>query len=40
VEADIPIGLIYRMKGRYRAQASCKTPDGGRAVSNEIEVSA
>lgn len=39
-EADIPIGSIYRMRGRYRVAASCETPDGGRAVSNEIEVSA
>ncbi len=40
VEADIPIGSIYRMKGMYRVQASCATPEGGRPVSNEIEVSA
>jgi|SwirhisoilCB2_FD_contig_31_17152693_length_596_multi_4_in_0_out_0_1 hypothetical protein len=40
VEADIPIGSIYRMKGTYRVQASCSTPEGGRPVSNEIEVSA
>lgn len=39
-EADIPIGSIYRMKGKYRVQASCTTPEGGRSVSNEIEVSA
>jgi hypothetical protein len=39
-EADIPIGSIYRMKGMYRVQAACKTPEGGSAVSNEIEVSA
>jgi hypothetical protein len=40
MEADIPIGSIFRMKGRYRVQAFCETPDGGRAVSNEIEVNA
>jgi hypothetical protein len=40
VEADIPIGSIYRMKGSYRVQASCGTPEGGRAFSNEIEISA
>jgi len=39
VEADIPIGSIYRMKGMYRVQASCATAEGGRSVSNEIEVS-
>jgi hypothetical protein len=39
-EADIPIGSIYRMKGTYRVQASCATPEGGRVVSNEIEVRA
>jgi hypothetical protein len=39
-EADIPIGSIYRMKGTYRVQASCATPEGGRPVSNEIEVRA
>jgi hypothetical protein len=40
MEADIPIGSIYRMKGTYRVQAWCATPEGGRAVSNEIEVRA
>ncbi len=40
LEADIPIGSIYRMKGTYRAQASCETPEGRCAVSNEIEVRA
>lgn len=40
MEADIPIGSIYRMKGPYRAQASCETPEGRRAVSNEIEIRA
>ena len=40
LEADIPIGSIYRMRGTYRVQASCATPEGGRAVSNEIEVRA
>jgi hypothetical protein len=39
-EADIPIGSIYRMKGTYRVQAWCETPEGGRAVSNEIELRA
>ncbi|HEY4089523.1 MAG TPA: hypothetical protein VGM43_26535 [Bryobacteraceae bacterium] len=39
-EADIPIGSIYRMKGTYRVQASCATVEGGRSVSNEIEVRA
>jgi hypothetical protein len=40
VEADIPIGSIYRMKGMYRVRASCATAEGGRAISNEIEVNA
>ncbi|HXE63438.1 MAG TPA: hypothetical protein VN519_07845 [Bryobacteraceae bacterium] len=40
MEADIPIGSIYRMKGTYRVQASCATPEGRRAVSNEIEFAA
>jgi len=40
VEADIPIGSIYRMKGTYRVRASCATPAGERAISNEIDVSA
>jgi hypothetical protein len=40
MEADIPIGSIYRMKGTYRVQAWCVTSEGGRAVSNEIEVRA
>jgi hypothetical protein len=39
-EADIPIGSIYRMKGMYRVQAACRNPEDGRAVSNEVEVSA
>ena len=39
-EADIPIESIYRMKGTYRVQAWCATPEGGRAFSNEIEVRA
>jgi hypothetical protein len=41
VEADIPIGSIYRMKkGEYRVQASCQTPGGGRVTSNEIQFKA
>ncbi|HWC00988.1 MAG TPA: hypothetical protein VG672_29980 [Bryobacteraceae bacterium] len=39
-EADIPIGSIYRMKGAYGVQASCETPEGRRAISNKLEVSA
>ncbi len=40
-EADIPIGSLYVMrKGRYRVQATCAVPGGGRLISNEIQVEA
>ena len=38
LEADIPIGSIYRMRtGRFQVQARCELP-GGRAISNEIQI--
>jgi hypothetical protein len=39
VEADIPIGSIYRMnRGNWRVKASCEAGNGDRAMSNTIEV--
>lgn len=42
VEADIPIGSVYRMRrgDQYRVLASCDSPDGERVTSNEIRIQA
>ena len=39
IEADIPIGSIFRMpKGQFQVQATCETPGSERITSNEILV--